>query len=334
MKLLVLAITLALGLSLAAPARAVAVHQPAVKRFIDHMVNKYRYPRAKLTHLLRTTAINQTLIDALEHPAEAKPWYEYRAIFVRPARIRAGRTFLVRRSRALATAQKAYGVPPAIITALIGMESFYGQREGSHSALQALVTFAFGYPPRARFFRHELAAFLILCRDNGFDPTRLKSSYAGALGAGQFMPSSYRRYAVDTDGQGSDLFHNWNDITASIANYLDQHGWRHNQPIAVPAALPLNFDPAQLLGHKVTAGELRTRGIVFEAPVAATATVRLIKIKLRHEIRYWVGLPNFLVLMTYNRSPLYALAAAQLAVALQMAPAAGSTAHALTTVRP
>jgi len=329
MKSFALLAALGLGLALSAPARAVDIHQPDVQSFIDHMVETYHYPRKNLDRLLAKTEISDKLIDALNHPAEAKPWYEYRAIFVRPARIKAGRLFIEHQGKALGAAQKAYGVPPEIIAALVGMESFYGEHEGSHSALEALVTFSFGYPRRAKFFRSELAAYLILCRDNGFDPTQLKSSYAGALGAGQFMPSSYRHYAVDADGNGSDLFGSWNDIAASIANYLVKHGWRRNQPVAAPAALPEDLDPSTLLDRQLTAHTLHQHGVAFEAPVPATAPVRLIRVELPHEqYRYWVGLPNFLVLMTYNRSPLYALAATQLAAALETAPEAESAANA------
>ncbi len=320
MKPLTLLIVIPLALAFSAPARAVDTGNPEVKAFIDHMVTHYHYPRAKLEKMLARTPISQTLIAALTHPAEAKPWYEYRKIFVRPARIKAGREFLVKQKKALAAAQDKYGVPPAIVASLIGMESFYGRHEGSHSALQALVTFAFGYPPRERFFRHELASYLILCRENGFDPTALKSSYAGALGAGQFMPSSYRHYAVDVDGHGSDLFHSWDDITASIANYLARHGWRRGEPLAAPAAIPEGLDADKLVDRKMKASQLRRLGVVFEAPVPATASVRLIRVELRHKTRYWVGLPNFSVLMSYNRSPLYALAATQLAAEIDTAP--------------
>lgn len=331
MKPLALIAALFLGLALSAPARAVDIHQPDVQSFIKHMVDTYQYPRKKLDHLLAQTEINPDLIDAINHPAEAKPWYEYRAIFVRPARIKAGRQFIEHQDKALSAAQKAYGVPPAIIAALVGMESFYGEHEGTHSALQALVTLSFGYPRRGKFFRSELAAFLILCRDNGFDPTRLKSSYAGALGAGQFMPSSYRHYAVDADGHGSDLFGSWDDIAASIGNYLAEHGWRRGQPVAAPAALPTDLDPSSLLGRKVTAQTLRRHGVAFDAPIPATAPVRLVKVELEHETRYWVGLPNFLVLMSYNRSPLYALAATQLAEALESPPETETAAHAVSS---
>ena len=322
MKKLAALVALVALLGVSVPARAVDIHRPEVQAFVNHMVKAYHYPRARLDKLLAETAISPALIHALTHPAESLPWYEYKSIFVRPGRIRAGRHFLAEQSKALGSAQKKYGVPAAVIASLVGMESFYGKHEGSHSALQALVTFSFGYPPRAHYFRHELAAYLILCRDNGFDPSKLKSSYAGALGAGQFMPSSYQHYGVDVDGHGSNLFHSWDDITASIANYLARHGWRSGEPLAAPAAVPDNLNTAKLLEHPVKASQLRRDGVVFEAPVPGSTPVRLIKVELRHETRYWVGLPNFSVLMSYNRSPLYALAATQLAEALEDEPAA------------
>jgi len=327
MKPLSLFTAIVLALAFNTPAHAVDIHKPEVKAFVDHMVRDYQYPRAKVEKLLAETPISQKLIAALTHPAEAKPWYEYRAIFVRPARIKAGRNFLVREKKALAAAQAKYGVPPAVIASLIGMESFYGKHEGTHSALQALVTFAFGYPPREHFFRDELAKYLILCRENGFNPTQLKSSYAGALGAGQFMPSSYLEYAVDVDGQGSDLFHSWDDITASIANYLARHGWRRGEPLAAPAAVPAGVDAQHLTGRTMKASQLRHLGVVFEAPVPGTAPVRLVKTELRHKTRYWVGLPNFSVLMSYNYSPLYALAATQLAAAIDTSSAPSTAAE-------
>lgn len=313
MRNLPLGLLLGAALIAALPAHALDVHRPAVSAFIAQMVRQHHYPRTRLVKLLGDTRIDPAIIHAIEHPAEALPWYKYRAIFITPPRIRAGRAFLAAHGADLDRAWNRYGVPPEIIAALVGMESFYGRREGSHSALSALVTLAFGYPPRGAFFRKELADYLVLCRDNGLDPAAVKASYAGALGAGQFMPSSYLAYAVDADGGGSNLFTHWPDITASIANFLASHGWRADEPIAAPAAVPAGFDATAVDDHPMPARALRAHGVVFDAPVAATAPVRLIKTATPKGTTYWVGLPNFSVLMSYNRSPLYALAAAQLA---------------------
>ncbi|MGH8272381.1 MAG: lytic murein transglycosylase, partial [Gammaproteobacteria bacterium] len=212
-----------------------------------------------------------------------------------------------------------------IITALIGMESSYGGHEGSFSALSALATLAFDYPRRADYFRRELTNYLVLCRRNHLDPQALKSSYAGALGAGQFMPSSYLAYAVDADGGGSDLFIHWPDIVASIAHYLAAHGWQAGEPVAAAAALKPGFASDNLFGRVVPMRTLHVKGVAFDVSLAADTPVRLVKVATRsgdaEEDDYWVGLPNFSVLMSYNNSALYALAATQLAGALAAAPA-------------
>ncbi len=319
MKSFLFPAALLLGLLATVSARALDVQEPAVKSFIKQMVDKHHYPQQRLLMLLKNTAIDPAIIQTIEHPAEALPWYKYRRIFLTQQRIAAGRAFLAAHSAALDHAWNRYGVPPEIITALLGMESFYGQQEGSHLALTALATLAFHYPPRASFFRKELTDYFLLCRRNGLDPATLKASYAGALGAGQFMPSSYLAYAVDADGGGSDLFTHWADITASIAHYLAKNGWHAGQPTAAPAAVPRGFKDDST-DSESTVGHLHAKGIVFHAPVPATTPVMLVKVMTSDGPKYWVGLPNFTVLMRYNRSPLYALAAAQLAGEIQAAP--------------
>ncbi|MGH8274521.1 MAG: lytic murein transglycosylase B [Gammaproteobacteria bacterium] len=314
------------------PARlalALDVEKPAVAQFITQMVKKHGFERAQLTHLLAATAFDPGVIKRMNAPAEALPWYRYRAIFVTAKRIRGGRDFMAAQKKPLATAERRYGVPPAVITALIGMESRYGENEGNISALSALATLAFDYPRRAEFFRRELTQYLLLCRRNNFDPRTLKSSYAGALGAGQFMPSSYLAYAVDADGGGINMFSSWPDITASIAHFLARHGWRAGKPVAARAALKPDAKPEHLVGRELTARDLENAGIVFDAPVAATASARLVKVETQgagnEQAQYWVGLHNFSVLMSYNHSPLYALAAAQLAAAIAAKSQASSS---------
>lgn len=323
MKYLATAVALVAALA-AGRAQALDVQQPAVKQFISRMTHKHGFRRAPLTRMLAATQYDQQVIALMKHPAEAMPWYRYRAILVTPKRIAAGRRFMAEHRHELAAAERKYGVPPQIVTALIGMESFYGRREGGFSALSALVTLAFDYPPRANYFRHELENYLILCRRNHLDPQALKSSYAGALGAGQFMPSSYLAYAVDADGGGSNLFVHWPDIIASIAHFLAVHGWRAGMPVAAPAALKPGFDSDNLFGRVVPIKTLRAKNIVFDVSVADDTPARLVKVAVGKESKddnYWIGLPNFSVLMAYNDSVLYALAATQIAGALAAAPA-------------
>ena len=317
------------GVLFAAPgAFALDVHNPAVQKFITRMVVQHQFQRAQLEQLLAGVEPDQSIIQLMEKPAEALPWYRYRAIFVTPGRAIAGSVFVAANRQSLAAAEDKYGVPPAVVAALIGMESLYGKSEGSHSALTALATLAFDYPRRAEFFRKELSAYLLLCRENHFDPAALKSSYAGALGAAQFMPSSYLAYAVAAGGNGSNLFTDWPDIIASVAHYLGVHGWRAGEPVAALATVPAHFDPQDLIGVTSTAQALRARGVIFKAPatVTAAAPARLVEIETGSgKKEYWVGLPNFMVLMAYNHSVLYALAATQLAAAIDQAATPASS---------
>ncbi len=318
-------------LFLGSPAHGFDLKSPAVHRFINRMVVQYHFRRGDLERLLAQVKTNPQIIAAINHPAEALPWRRYRKIFLTPGRIQAGRRFLLAHQRLLSEAQNHYGVPAPIIVAILGMETRYGVRQGRHSALQALATLAFAYPPRARFFSKQLAAFLILCRKNNLNPLTVQSSYAGALGAGQFMPSSYLAYAVDTSGKGSNLFTSWPDIIASIANFLAAHGWQRGRPIAVPAGSPSGEVAADLLNRMFPVRKLRARGIIFDAPVSANTSVQLFAVGATQGRHYWVGLPNFTVLMRYNRSPLYALAATQLAAALVAPPVSTSSGEALAS---
>lgn len=318
-------------LFIGSPAHGLDLKSPAVHQFINRMVIRYHFQRGDLERLLARVKPNPQIIAAINHPAEALPWKRYRKIFLTPGRIQAGRRFLVTHHRLLSAAQNHYGVPAPIIVAVLGMETRYGVRQGRHSALQALATLAFAYPPRALFFRKQLAAFLILCRKNNLDPLMVKSSYAGALGAGQFMPSSYLAYGVDTSGRGSNLFTSWPDIIASIANFLAAHGWRRDRPIAVPAGLPSGGAAGDLLNRSLPVYKLRAHGIIFDAPVSADTSVQLFTVEAAQGKHYWIGLPNFTVLMSYNHSALYALAATQLAAALLIPPVRATSGEALAS---
>jgi membrane-bound lytic murein transglycosylase B len=320
--LLAIALVVSASLLAATTVRALDVHQPEVAGFISTMVEQHGFDRAQLDRLFTATKLDHDVIKRMKAPAEALPWYRYRAIFVTPERTSSGRDFIVQHEKALSAAKKQYGVPPSVVAAIIGMESHYGRNEGGYSALSALATLAFDYPPRAKFFRAELEKYLILARKNGFDPRKLKSSYAGALGAVQFMPSSYLAYAVDADGGGSDMFESWPDIISSVANFLAVHGWQAGQPVAARAKLKSGEQAKHLTGHTTQAAKLREAGVAFGADVASNDQVRLVEVETREGKQYWVGLPNFMVIMRYNHSPLYALAAAQLAGAIHKASAA------------
>ena len=258
----------------------------------------------------------QSIIDAISRPAEkTKPWFEYRKIFLTERRAREGAEFLELHGATLAAVSAETGVPASVITAIIGVETFYGRIADSYRVVDALSTLAFDYPRRSPFFTAELEHFLILAYESGRDPLQLRGSYAGAMGYGQFMPSSYRSYAKDYDGDGvADIWASPDDAIASVANYFVRHGWRPGAPVVVPAnndgAPETLFEGGLKPEHSV--GELAGQGF---APTTAT-DVTLMATPLRLEgadgPEYWLCLYNFYVITRYNHSAMYALSVWQL----------------------
>jgi membrane-bound lytic murein transglycosylase B len=259
--------------------------RPQVQQFIQQMSAKHNFDQTQLTQLFSQVQPDKRVINAMNKPHEAMPWYTYRPIFVTDKRAQEGAVFWRQHQKTLATVANRYGVPPEIIVAILGVETRYGQIQGNFSALTALSTLAFDYPPRAPYFRSELEQFLLLTRDYSIDPLTARASYAGALGQPQFMPSSYRKYAVDYDhDQKSDLFSNTDDIIASIANYFYAHGWQQGDLIAKPA------------------------NSITKLPKQA----KLLTLQTKTGTENWYIFPNFSVIMRYNTSPLYAMAVYQL----------------------
>lgn len=258
----------------------------------------------------------QSILDAISRPAEkTKPWFEYRKIFLTEKRAREGAEFAAQHAETLADVSAQTGVPASVITAIIGVETFYGRIAGSYRVVDALATLAFDYPRRSPFFTSELENFLVLAYESGRDPLALKGSYAGAMGYGQFMPSSYRAYAKDYDGDGvADIWTSPDDAIASVANYFVRHGWQPGAPVVVPAND--GGAPADIYdgGLKPTysVGELAQQGF---APREAT-DVDLLATPLRLEgvdgPEYWLCLENFYVITRYNHSAMYALSVWQL----------------------
>jgi len=266
--------------------------------------------------LLDQAERKQSILDAISRPAEkTKPWYDYRKIFLTDKRALEGVAFAQQNAETLAKVSDQTGVPASVITAIIGVETFYGRITGSYRVIDALATLAFDYPKRSPFFTRELQNFLVLAYESGKDPLALKGSYAGAMGYGQFMPSSYRAYAVDYDGDGvADIWTNADDAIASVANYFLRHGWEPGAPVIVPA----NYDGdsseifAGGLKPEKTVGELAEEGF---APRSAT-DISLVATPLRLEgsegYEYWLCLENFYVITRYNHSAMYALSVWQL----------------------
>ena len=290
--------------------------------FIERMVTKYGFDRDAIAATLTDVAIDTRVLEAISRPAErVAPWYEYRGIFLNPERIAAGVAFWRANEAVVEATARRYGVQPELLLAIVGVESLFGQRMGMYRVLDALGTLAFAYPPRSAFFASELETFLLLSRD---EPEMLGAlgSYAGAMGAGQFIPSSYRAYAVDANGDGRrDVWADWEDILASVANYLEAHGWRAGEPIAAEAVKRPSWsgpEPGERVGLDATVGSLSAAGYLFatDLPVAAEAMV----FALEHDpesSEYWVGFHNFDVITRYNRSVKYALAAYQLGLAIR-----------------
>ncbi len=321
-----------LGLS-AEPALGVDIKRPEVKEFIAHMTQAYGFKKRALRKLLKSAESQPAIIDAMAKPAEkAKLWYEYRPIFLTERRIREGTEFWTAHRQALDEASIKTGVAPEYLAAILGVETYYGRLTGTYRVLDALATLSFDYPPREKFFRDELEQFLLLTRDAHLDPKTLKGSYAGAMGAPQFMPSNYRRYAVDADANGRiDLWNDWPDVCASVGNYLKEHGWNAGEPVLEEATV-LPDKAADLDGRKLalseTVGSLAAKGVSFDAPLPPEAPAILIAADEPDGVHWRVGYNNFFVITRYNHSALYAMAVYELATAVKQRMLANDAASA------
>ena len=325
------------------PAAAIDVKRPEVKDFILHMADTSPFTKHQLRKLLKAAQSQPAIIDAMDRPAEkAKPWYEYRPIFVTERRIREGTDFWIAHRQALDQASIRSGVAPEYLAAILGVETYYGRLTGSYRVLDALSTLAFDYPARAKFFRDELEQFLLLTRDARLDPLSVKGSYAGAMGAPQFMPSNYRLYAVDADADGRiDLWTNWPDVCESVGNYLKEHGWNGGEPVLAEASVTPD-KAADLDGRKLalseTVGSLHAKGVNFDSAMAENAPALLIAADETDGVHWRVGYNNFYVITRYNHSAMYAMAVYDLAAELKQrilltdapSPTAPSTAAPIT----
>lgn len=289
---------------------------PGAAAFVDQVVAEYGLDPEHVHGVLSEARYQQSIIDAITRPAESKPWHEYRKIFITPTRISSGAEFWRANVDLLAEVSERFGVPIEVIVAIVGVETSYGLNTGSYRVIDALATLGFYYPKRGAFFARELGQFLRLAEEEGLPVTDVRGSYAGAMGVGQFIPSSYRAYAVDMDETGRrDLWRSLPDAMASVANYLATHGWRADEPIALPAQLSDGAPEVEFsLKPAHTLDELAAMGVQFDAgglPGDTEAT--LIELEQADGPEYWVGLKNFYVITRYNRSPLYAMAVTQLA---------------------
>jgi membrane-bound lytic murein transglycosylase B len=295
---------------------------PKLEGFIDEMAEKHGLERSELEAIFSRARYRPAIIRAISKPVEAKPWYQYRSIFINDERIRKGVAFMQKHAEALRLARQGYGVPESLTTAIIGIETGYGKRTGRHGVLDALTTLAFNYPKRAELFRYELEHYLLLTREEGMNPHKMKGSYAGAIGIAQFMPSSYRRYAVDFDGDGKkDLSRNVTDAIGSVANYFDTFGWERGAPVAVRASVKENFASGPGSAGKDSQSrrveEWVKLGVSPDEEVPGSWRTRLISLKGEKGPEYWLAFDNFFVITEYNHSINYAMAAYHLAVEIE-----------------
>ncbi|MGE0278032.1 MAG: lytic murein transglycosylase B [Nitrospiraceae bacterium] len=298
--------------------------RPDVSGFIDRMVMDHAFDRDGLVGLFDQIVTREDIITAISRPAESKPWYKYRPIFLTPERIRLGVEFMAANGTALARAEEVYGIPPEIVTAIIGVETFYGRQAGGYRVLDALATLAFEYPPRGAYFLGELEQYLLLTREEDIDPLTIKGSYAGAMGKPQFMASSYRNFAVDFDGDlKKDLWNNTTDAIGSVARYLSEHGWQQRKTVTSPARVEGDGYQAFIdkgMVPRTPLAELRRSGVVPVEELAEDTPAALIRLDGETAPEYWLGFNNFYVITRYNRSPLYAMAVYQLSEEIRNQP--------------
>jgi membrane-bound lytic murein transglycosylase B len=309
--------------SLPAHARPIDFEREDVRAFIERVHTEQGVDPDTVRSILGLARIQPPIIDAISRPAErVRPWHEYRNIFMTEERIAAGVKFWQENREQIERVSAETGVPPEILVGIIGVETFYGRIIGRYRVLDALATLAFEYPPRSPFFTRELEQFLLLVREQGLEIETPVGSYAGAMGIPQFIPSSYRAYAVDGDGDGRiDLWNSMDDILASVANYFKAHGWRPGEPVVAPAVAG-DQDPASLaqqgLSANITVGELWRAGVGLAGPAPRhpDAAAGLFVLEHADGPRYWAGFHNFYVITRYNRSLMYALAVHQLGEAI------------------
>lgn len=303
--------------------------EPQVAPFVDLMVNEHNFKRENILNWLAAAKHQTSIVKAMSRPAEkVKPWHEYRKIFVTDLRTQRGVEFWQKHAKTLQRAYKEFGVDPAIIVSILGVETNYGRNTGSYRVVDALSTLAFDYytsvekrESRRKFFTTQLEHVFLLAREQNQDPLSLKGSYAGAMGWGQFMPNSYRNYAVDYDDDGlADIWTNPTDAIGSVANYFKEHGWKKDNPVATRAHIKEGHNKEglnKMRRPKITIAELETKGYqpAQNYPKDSNAFPMVLTGKYGDE--YWLGLHNFYVIGRYNPRIKYAMAVYQLSLMIK-----------------
>jgi len=303
-------------------APVLATEHPGSDDFVKRAAAEYGLPESEVRALLMEGEYKQSIVDAISRPAEGKPWYKYRPIFLTEKRIQKGVDFWKENQELIAAASEKFGVDEEIIVSIIGVETFYGRITGSYRIIDALVTLGFYYPEglssdRSPFFSKELMHYIQLASEEGLPAAEVTGSYAGAMGMGQFMPSSYREYAVDFDGDGRrDLWRSTPDVVGSVANYLHRHGWQAGQPVTrrAIASSGAAFDEisSRNLKPTLTVAEWREKGFQSSNELPPELPAAVLKLAEENRSTYWLTFKNFYVITRYNRSPRYAMAVYEL----------------------
>ena len=286
--------------------------QATTEKLMDELVIEHGFDEQYINSIFAKVNYLPNLIDSISKPAEkTKTWPEYRAIFITPARIAAGVIFATKHQALLNKASKETGVPVAILLGILGVETSFGRILGRYKVIDSLYTLTVGYPPRSAFFRQQLINLFYLVREQNIAIETVKGSYAGAMGAPQFIPSSYRTFAVDGDGDGLiDLFDNWNDIIMSVANYLKVNGWHNQEDILAKTSLVdslIKEYASKGLKPKFTVAELKKAGVNFNTTLNEESPAQIIELEGNNLTETYIGFHNFYVITTYNRNVMYAL---------------------------
>ena len=305
-----------------------AAEHPGTEEFVQRASSEYGLPESEVRALLAEAEYKQSIVDAISRPAEGKPWHQYRKIFLTDKRLSQGVEFWKDNKALIAKASKQFGVDEEVIVAIIGVETSYGRNTGGYRTIDALVTLGFYYPQdlssdRSPFFTSELLNYIQLANEEELPADEITGSYAGAMGMGQFMPSSYREYAVDFDGDGSrDLWRSTPDVVGSVANYLSRHGWQAGKPVThrARASQDAAFDMiSRNLTPTLTVAQWQEKGFSSSSELSPGLPAAVLKLVEKDRNSYWLTFKNFYVITRYNRSPRYAMAVYQLSQEIKKA---------------
>jgi membrane-bound lytic murein transglycosylase B len=286
--------------------------RPDIQTYIQNISQKYNFEQAQLTNWFNQTDFLEVTVSKVHKPSKPKPFYIYRDALMTPERIKSGAAYWKEHKKALLSVEKRYGVPPEIMLGILGIETGYGVNTGHYSAFQGLITLAFNHPSRRPYFTSELTNYLLLCREQGWDPLSVRSSFDGGLGLPQFMPSSYREYAISAnDSEQPNLFED-DDTIVSMGNYLHRKGWQAEKPIVVPAKIidgkSIYPIPPEGVPALLTLAELKQRyGVVPRQNLPDDLKAGILALQNEHGLEYWLFFQNFLVIKKYNNSTNYAM---------------------------